>query len=109
MPRNEYNKIVVTCGTFISNHYRPNAFGNTLTALWLGAQVYMSKYNVQTKFLIRLGFKVNIIEEGFKPQGKDPAMILSEKDILRHREIIWANYGKEAMDNNIKRIMIELN
>lgn len=109
MPRNEYNKIVVTCGTFISNHYRPNAFGNILTALWLGAQVYVSKYNVQTKFLLRLGFKINIIEEGFKPQGKGATMVLDENEILKHREIILANYGKEVMDRNVDNIFQELN
>lgn len=106
MPRQEYNKIVVGCSSFISNHYRPNAFGNILTALWLGARIYMSKQNLQAKFLQRLGLSINFIEDKF---NRDSYSLSSLDETNRNRAIIRAYYGKSAMEKNVESIILELN
>lgn len=109
MPRAEYNKLVQSCSVFIANHHRPNAFGNTLTALWLGARVYVSKDNVQTKFLQRLGLHVNIIEKDLNKNNPNLFTPLSENEREDNRRIIRKIYGKDRMIENINTLIDMLN
>ena len=109
MPRAEYNKLVQSCSVFIANHHRPNAFGNTLTALWLGARVYVSKDNVQTKFLQRLGLHVNIVERDINKYNHSLFTPLSEKEREENRRIIRDIYGRNRMIENVKTIINTLN
>ena len=109
MPRSEYNKLVQSCSVFITNHHRPNAFGNTLTALWLGARVYASKYNVQTKFLQRLGLHVNIIETDLTRRNPNKYEPLTDKEREENRAIIRSRYGMNQMEKNIRNIVDTLN
>lgn len=105
MPRTEYNKLVQSCSVFIANHHRPNAFGNTLTALWLGARVYVSKDNVQTKFLQRLGLHVNIIENELCNNNSNLFSPLSEYEREDNRRVIKEIYGRDQMHKNIQYII----
>lgn len=109
MPRTEYNKLVQSCSVFIANHHRPNAFGNTLTALWLGARVFVSKENVQTKFLQRLGLHVNIIEKDLSKNNPNLFTPSSEYEREDNRRIIKEIYGRDQMHKNIQRIISVLN
>lgn len=105
MPRTEYNQLVQSCSVFITNHHRPNAFGNTLTALWIGARVYASKSNVQTKFLQRLGLHVNIIERDLNRNNPYLFSPVSETEREENKKIIRNIYGIEQMRKNIKIII----
>ena len=109
MPRADYNKLVQSCSVFIANHHRPNAFGNTLTALWLGARVYVSKDNVQTKFLQRLGLHVNIIEKDLNKKNPNLFTPLSEYEREDNRRVIMEIYGRDQMRKNIQYIIDILN
>lgn len=108
MPRQEYNRLVQSCSAFIANHHRPNAFGNTLIALWLGARVYVSNKNVQTKFLQRLGLHVNIIETDLNRNNPNLYTPISEKEREENRNIIRKMYGKEQMQKNVETIISTL-
>jgi hypothetical protein len=109
MPRTDYNKLVQSCSVFIANHHRPNAFGNTLTALWLGARVYVSKDNIQTEFLQRLGLHVNIIEKDLNKNNPNLFTPLSENEREDNRRIIRKIYGKGQMTENINTLIDMLN
>lgn len=109
MQRQDYNKLVQSCSVFIANHHRPNAFGNTLTALWLGARVYVSKDNVQTKFLQRLGLHVNIIEKDLNKKNPNLFTPLSEYEREDNRRVIMEIYGRDQMRKNIQYIIDILN
>lgn len=102
--RNKYNEIMLSCGVYISNHHRPNAFGNILTALWLGLRVFVSDKNIQTRFLKNLGLKVNIIEKDLNT-AVFPLSTLPMEEVLYNRKIIERFYGKEQMKNNINNIV----
>lgn len=104
MQRYKYNEIMLSCGVYISNHYRPNAFGNILTALWLGLRVFVSDKNIQTRFLKNLGLKVNIIEKDLNT-AVFPLSTLPKEEVLYNRKIIERFYGKEQMKNNINNIV----
>lgn len=104
MQRNKYNEIMLSCGVYISNHYRPNAFGNILTALWLGLRVFVSEKNIQTNFLLNLGLHINIIERDLKNEG-DLLKKMNCDEINHNRQILERNYGRIQMDVNIKKII----
>ena len=108
IPRPEYNKLVQSCSVFIANHHNPNAFGNVLTSLWLGARVYVSKHNVQTKFLQRLGLHVNVIETDLNRKNPNLYQPLSDKERDENRAIIHKMYGREQMRKNIENIVSTL-
>lgn len=105
MPRSTYNQVVQSCSVFVANHHRPNAFGNTLTALWLGARVYVSNKNVQTKFLQRLGLNINIIEDDLNKRNRLLFAPLSDSEREENQEIIRNVYGINQMQKNIRNIV----
>ena len=105
IPREQYNQLVQSCSVFIANHHNPNAFGNVLTSLWLGARVYVSKYNVQTKFLQRLGLHVNIIESDLTRRNLNLYKPLTDKERDENRLIIRNIYGADQMRKNIQYII----
>ncbi len=108
MPRTEYNKLVQSCSVFITNHHRPNAFGNTLTALWLGARVYTSESNIQTRFLQNMGLHVDTIERDLTCKNASRYLPHSIMERDEDRTIIRNKYGKDVMSENIKTIITTL-
>ena len=105
LPRNEYNRLLSCCSIAIMNHYRPQALGNIITSLWLGARVYMSEKSLQYTFLKRIGIKLFSIE---KDLSKDLAISiekLSRKDMMENRRILNAYYGKETVDARVREIV----
>lgn len=108
IPRPEYNKLVQSCSVFIANHHNPNAFGNVLTSLWLGARVYVSNLNVQTQFLQRLGLHANSIETDLNKKNPNLYKPLSDKERDENRTIIRQIYGSEQMRKNIANIVSAL-
>ena len=104
MDRYKYNELMLSCSAYIANHHRPNAFGNILTALWLGLRVFVSERNIQTTFLKRMGLCVNIIERDLK-NATLPLATLTNEEILKNRMIIEKNFGKEQMNINVLNII----
>lgn len=105
LPRNEYNRLLSCCSIAIMNHYRPQALGNIITSLWLGARVYMSEKSLQYTYFKRIGIKLFSIE---KDLSKDLAISiekLSRKDMMENRRILYAYYGKETVDARVKEIV----
>lgn len=107
MPRDEYNRIIKSCAVVIMPHYRPQAFGNLLTALWLGSRVYMSEKSLLYAFFKRIGVIVFSIETDFKKtkiQGVHP---LSSEERELNRKLIASIYDKGVMKER-NREMVEL-
>ena len=102
MPRDEYNKIIESCAVVIMPHYRPQAFGNILTALWLGSRVFMSERSHLFKFYQRIGLHVFSIENDLK---KDKVLPLPTLEREENRRIIASLYDKEVMREQIINIV----
>ena len=102
MPREEYNKIIESCAVVIMPHYRPQAFGNILTALWLGSRVFMSEKSHLFKFYQRIGLHVFSIENDLK---KDKVLPLPADEREENRRIIASLYDKEVMKERIKTMV----
>ena len=65
-PRSEYNQLIQSCSVVVMPHYRPQAFGNILTALWMGARVFLSEKNPLLTYFKRVGAVVFSIEHDLK-------------------------------------------
>ena len=97
LPRNQYNDIIRSCSIAIMPHYRPQAFGNILTALWLGTRVYISKKNNLYGFFKRIGVFVFSIEDDLLSKRNSTLAPLSDDEIRVNRLILSSIYGSERM------------
>lgn len=107
MPRDEYNKIMTSCGVVIMPHFRPQAFGNVLTALWLGAKVFVSKKSISYPLYARLGLLVFTIEDDLTQEAINTP--LSAELQQHNRAVLLAEYGAEAMYPRIQQLIETLN
>lgn len=98
MPLGEYNKLIKSCSVAIMPHYRPQAFGNIITALWLGTRVYMSEKSHLYTFFKRIGIKVFSIETDINRTKHPQTSVLSVAEREENRRIISMLYEKNVMD-----------
>lgn len=109
MPLGEYNKLIKSCSVAIMPHYRPQAFGNILTALWLGTRVYMSEKNLLYNYFKRIGAIVFSIEKNLCTTSKLTAHPLTEEERNINREMIAGLYDKSIMEVKIRELVSVLN
>ena len=109
LPRNEYNQIIKSCSVVVMPHYRPQAFGNILTALWMGARVFLYERNVLFAYFKRIGAVVFSIEQDFKNSNPLVMLPLSENEIMQNRRVINEFYGKDVMHQRNLDIVQVLN
>lgn len=109
IPRKEYNQIIRSCSTVVMPHYRPQAFGNILTALWLGARVFLSERNVLFSYFKRIGAVVFSLERDLKKSNHQVLSPLSESEINQNRRVIKSYYGKDVMYHKNLELVNTLN
>ena len=107
--RNIYNLYLASCSIVVMNQYRPQAQGNIITSLWLGAKVYLSKKSMQYDYYIRLGVHIYSIEDNLIISNKTALEPLDAKEVDFNRQILMHEYGMENMKQKIKQIVLELN
>ena len=108
LPREEYNMIIKSCAVVIMPHYRPQAFGNILTALWLGSRVFLSERNELFSFFKRIGVVVFSVENDLNASSIVLGY-LSEVEREQNREAVSSLYKKEVMHARILEIVRVLN
>lgn len=109
LPRNQYNQIITSCSVAVMPHYRPQAFGNILTALWLGSRVYLSEKNPLLCYFRDLGTEVFSIERDLNKKNPSVLSPLSDEEVRKNRQVLSMVYGKERMHQRIFDIVNELN
>lgn len=105
MSRDEYNRIIKSCAVVIMPHYRPQAFGNILTALWLGSRVYMSEKSLLYAFFKRIGMNVFSIEIDLEKTRQANISPLSAEEREWNRKVIASIYDKGVMKGRIREIV----
>lgn len=108
LERDTYNKVLSSCSIVVMNQFRPQAMGNILTALWLGAKVYMSKKSKLYEYYKRLGLILFLFENDFSPQNPKALEPLSIEEREHNRRILMQEYGKENMKPRIAKVVEEL-
>lgn len=103
MPLDNYNKIIFTCGVVIMNHYRQQAVGNVLTAVYSGAKIYLNSQSSLYHFLKRINVTIYSVEQikVHIDSGKFPETLPLNLQII-NREIILKNFGKEKLIRSLR-------
>lgn len=86
LPMDEYNRVMSNCGIVIMNHYRPQAMGNVIAALYMGAKVFLND-TIVYKYFKGLGCHIYLIEEDLKPQN-NPFELPSNKEMAHNRGVL---------------------
>jgi len=105
MDISDYNRILRSCSIVIMNQYRHQGMGNIITALWLGAKVYLSLRSTTYKYFKRLGAHVFSVEEGLTPKNQKVLASLPDDLVLENRNILMKEYGREIMDKRIRHLI----
>ena len=105
MPRNEYNKLIKSCSVVIMPHYRPQAFGNIITALWLGSRVYLSENSPFYTFFKRIGVILSSIETDINRGKCLKVLSLSVEERDENRKILASLYARSVMNRNNQELV----
>lgn len=106
MPLDNYTKLMQSCGVVIMNHYRQQAVGNIITAVYLGAKVYLDERNTIYKYLKRLGCLVYNMSD-----LKDITELtrLSQKDISNNRIKLVSDINAKNIIDSLRKLSEEYN
>jgi hypothetical protein len=96
LPRAEYNRLMLGCSFVIMNHLRPQARGNIVTALWLGAKVFMNKENLFYHDFIEKGFIVFPVSDIEEKRGEAFQKITIE-EVEKNRKILSELYSYDKV------------
>lgn len=109
LDRKSYNKILCTCPIMIMNHIRPQAQGNIITGLWLGAKVYLNNKSITYSYFKKLGIHIFSIENDLNPSNRKALLPLEKEKVEQNRKILLQQYGMENMLEKTKIIVNTLN
>lgn len=90
----EYNKILLSCNSFIFGSLRQEAVGNILIALYVGGRVFLQSANPLLKFYKSMGlviFSLDEIETDLLTKR------MAEEEVFKNRKILNATYSSERM------------
>lgn len=105
MEREAYNSLLQSCSIAIMNHYRHQAMGNIITALWLGARVYLSKRATTYLYFKRLGVHLYSIEDDLNPSNEVALERLPAEYAMDNRKILNKEYSKERLLKSVEEII----
>ncbi|WP_270547007.1 TDP-N-acetylfucosamine:lipid II N-acetylfucosaminyltransferase family protein [Butyricimonas paravirosa] len=101
LPLNEYNIILQHSPICVYGNWRPEAFGNILIVLYLGAKVYFSKYNQHFYALSDMGLRIFTLETA---QHCDFFQPLSCDEQAQNREILKKKYSFDRLLSIIQHL-----
>jgi len=101
MALEEYNKILLSCGTLIFNHIRQQGVGNIIISGYLGATLFLNNNSPVYKYYKSIGLKVfstsQVSKNIFKP--------LNENFVNQNRDILYNLYARKAVHEKIKTLI----
>lgn len=105
MPRSEYNAQMLSCSIMIQPHWRPNAHGNIITALWLGMRVYLSERNIEYAFFKRIGCVIYSIEKDLKRNNPNVVSPMLEEDVAINQAVLYREFSKKRVQKACEDLM----
>lgn len=100
LPLDIYNSIIRECSVVLINSLRQQAVGNIVTALYLGAAVYLDPRNPVYKFFKKRNAYIYTIDEVINGFNK-----LDELKLNTNREIIKGIWSKELIIEKTKKLI----
>ncbi len=108
MSRDEYNRIMLECPIVVMNHYRQQAVGNVITALWLGAKLYMSEKSTVYQYFKNRDYKIYAVETDLAPTNRFALEALSLEDRIINRQKLVKEFSKDVVLQNYEKSMLEM-
>ncbi len=105
MPLEQYNRVLCSCPIEVMPAYKPEGMGNCLTAIWLGAKIYMYERNLKYQYFKRLGLSIFSIEKDLVLSNSNWDQPLSDAEIEHNRSILMDHYGKASMEKKISIVI----
>jgi hypothetical protein len=107
LPIDKYNELKSNCGIVIMNHYRPEAIGNIIASLYMGAKVFLNDTEAYQYFK-KLGCFIYLIQEEL--QNQLAFDLLSDDQVQHNRYILNKYLGTpylvEEMQHAFERVLI---
>ncbi|WP_136669274.1 TDP-N-acetylfucosamine:lipid II N-acetylfucosaminyltransferase [Flavobacterium sp. H122] len=101
MPLDEYNEILLSCGTLVFSHIRQQGVGNIIVSAYLGARIFLNEKSPVYEYYRSEGLKVFPTRE----LSKKLNVSLKEKELQGNREKIFNLYNREAAHEKIKKLI----
>jgi len=95
MPLADYNRVLEGCDVFIYGHFRQEAVGNILIALYLGGKVYLHECNPLLAFYKSIGLSIFSIEKDLSTESINTK--LTEETIFLNKKIIEDYYSETRL------------
>jgi hypothetical protein len=96
MPLEDYNELIKSCGIVIMNHLRQQGFGNIVTALAMGATVYLQPRTTVSAGLKNLGFTIREIGASRSQSELQESPFINEAERARNVHLCHKHFSKEA-------------
>lgn len=99
MSIDDYNKLLLSCNSFVFGSLRQEAVGNILIALYIGGRVYLQSSNPLLKFYKSLGLIIFSMDEIAPSKVLEKMSII---DVEANRRILDEKYSSDKMKQLIR-------
>jgi hypothetical protein len=103
MPLSDYTKLMQTCNVVIMNHYRQQAVGNIISAVYLGTKVFLNKENSAYIYLKGLGCHVYEITEDLN--SHTDLQGLTDNEINHNRSLLQNDINQAKLAKNLNTFL----
>lgn len=101
MTLEEYNKILLSCGTLIFNHVRQQGVGNIITLGYLGGTLFLNAKSPVYSYYKSLGMKIFTVQE----VSSQLSYTLEEQELKNNQTILFSLYSRSAVHDKIKTLV----
>lgn len=100
LPLEEYNQLMSSCGIVVMNHYRPQALGNIISALYMGCKVFLNNTSIY-QYFNNLGCHIYSIEKDLIATEK-ALQLLSDEEVTHNRTILKNYLGTSVLVDGMR-------
>jgi dTDP-N-acetylfucosamine:lipid II N-acetylfucosaminyltransferase len=101
MTLEEYNDILLSCGTMIFNHIRQQGVGNIITLGYLGATIFLNHKSPVYSYYNSLGLKIFNTNDIFLKSS----YVLNDEEIKINQKILFNLYSRNAVHDKINTLV----
>ena len=103
MPLSDCTKLMQTCNVVIMNYYRQQAVGNIISAVYLGAKVFLNKENSAYLYLKGLGCHIYEITEDLN--SHNDLLGLTNIEINHNRYLLQNDINQSKLAKNLNTFL----
>lgn len=100
LPLEQYNKHIAESSVMVMNHYRQQALGNIITALWYGTRVFVSNRSPALSHFKKLGCIIHSVEDDLSSNSNLTA--LSDIETQTNRSKLSKAYAAKTFIESIQ-------